>query len=49
MAESAARRNVLITLDEQAPTAFYWQLTLLATLGTTPHGHQTETDPAESG
>ena len=28
-----AESNVLSTLDGQKPSAFYWQLTLLATLG----------------
>jgi hypothetical protein len=35
MAQPAAKggSNILTTLDERVPTAFYWQLTLLATLG----------------
>ena len=34
MAEPATNDgNVLTTLDDRVPTAFYWQLTLLATLG----------------
>ena len=33
MAQPAAASNVLATLDGRKPTAFYWQLTLLATLG----------------
>ena len=33
MAKPATDNNVLKTLDDQKPTAFYWRLTLLATLG----------------
>jgi hypothetical protein len=36
MVQPAAARNVLTTLDERPPTSFYWQLTLLATLGGFP-------------
>jgi hypothetical protein len=32
MAQPTPMRNVLTALDEQHPTALYWQLTLLATL-----------------
>ena len=32
MAQPATKSNVLTILDGQKPTAFYWQLTLLATL-----------------
>jgi MFS transporter, SP family, arabinose:H+ symporter len=41
MAQPAATRNVLTTLDERPPTAFYWQLTLLATLGGFLFGYDT--------
>src|SRR5215469_7714592 len=41
MAQPAAIRNVLTTLDERPPTAFYWQLTLLATLGGFLFGYDT--------
>ena len=41
MAEPATTSNVLTTLDERAPTAFYWQLTLLATLGGFLFGYDT--------
>jgi sugar porter (SP) family MFS transporter len=34
-------RNVLTALDERAPTSFYWQLTLLATLGGFLFGYDT--------
>jgi hypothetical protein len=33
MAQPATDSNVLTTLDERVPTSFYWQPTLLATLG----------------
>jgi len=41
MAQAAATGNVLTTLDERPPTAFYWQLTLLATLGGFLFGYDT--------
>ena len=41
MAQPAAIRNVLTTLDERPPTSFYWQLTLLATLGGFLFGYDT--------
>ena len=36
-----AESNVLSTLDGQKPSAFYWQLTLLATLGGFLFGYDT--------
>lgn len=41
MAQPAAMRNVLTALDESPPTSFYWQLTLLATLGGFLFGYDT--------
>jgi MFS transporter, SP family, arabinose:H+ symporter len=41
MAQPAAARNILTTLDERPPSAFYWQLTLLATLGGFLFGYDT--------
>ena len=41
MAQPAATDNVLTTLDDRVPTAFYWQLTLLATLGGFLFGYDT--------
>ncbi len=41
MAQPAAERNVLTALDERPPTSFYWQLTLLATLGGFLFGYDT--------
>jgi sugar porter (SP) family MFS transporter len=41
MAQPAATNNVLTTLDGQKPTAFLWQLTLLATLGGFLFGYDT--------
>src|SRR5262249_25467503 len=41
MAQPAPARNVLTTLDERPTSAFYWQLTLLATLGGFLFGYDT--------
>jgi MFS transporter, SP family, arabinose:H+ symporter len=41
MAQPAATSSVLSKLDERKPSAFYWQLTLLATLGGFLFGYDT--------
>jgi hypothetical protein len=41
MAQPATDSNVLTTLDDRVPTSFYWQLTLLATLGEFLFGYDT--------
>ena len=41
MAQPAAANNVLSKLDGQKPSAFYWQLTILATLGGFLFGYDT--------
>ncbi len=41
MAQPTKTSNILTTLDDKVPTAFYWQLTLLATLGGFLFGYDT--------
>jgi MFS family permease len=41
MAQPARAGDVLTALDERAPSAYYWQLTLLATLGGFVFGYDT--------
>ncbi|HEX6523473.1 MAG TPA: sugar porter family MFS transporter [Streptosporangiaceae bacterium] len=41
MTQPASTRSVLSTLDDRPPSAFYWQLTLLATLGGFLFGYDT--------
>lgn len=41
MSQPQASGNVLTTLDDRMPTSFYWQLTLLATLGGFLFGYDT--------
>jgi MFS transporter, SP family, arabinose:H+ symporter len=41
MAQPRAESSILSTLDDRKPTAFYWQLTVLATLGGFLFGYDT--------
>ena len=49
MAQPATNSNILTTLDERAPTSFYWQLTLLATLGGFLFGYDTSNIGSATG